>query len=136
VGKYNVDYTLITRQDLYEDAIANGEKIITTSAVTKGGRGNVWVLDYKRWIDISEITHDSSVDITFNLLSECGVKHILLAGFDGFSVDINENYYDASMRYPVNSEQMVKYNNYNKSLIKKMRDKGVYVEFITPSKYE
>jgi 4-hydroxy 2-oxovalerate aldolase len=136
VGKYDVDYFLITRKDLYEEAVSNGKKVITTSAITKGGRGNVYVLNYKNWININGNTHDSSVVIAFNLLNACDVKHIMLAGFDGFSTDINENYFDPNMRYPVNSKQKTKYNSYNKNLIMQMRDKGVCVDFITPSKYE
>jgi 4-hydroxy 2-oxovalerate aldolase len=76
------------------------------------------------------------VVIAFNLLVKCNVKSVFLAGLDGFSVDINENYFDPDMRYPVNGNQMEKYNSYNKKLIKEIREKGIDVKFITPSKYE
>ena len=134
--EFDFDYLLTTRSDIYERAMADGKKIIVPSSVSKGGRGNVKVLDYKKWIEVDERTHDSSAVIAFNLIRACGVKEILLVGFDGFSIDINNNYYDPNMRFPVNAEQATRRNAYYKSLIGKLREGGIKVRFITPSLYE
>ena len=64
------------------------------------------------------------------------MKEILLAGFDGFDVNINENYYDPNMRHPVNAEQVERRNIFYKKFINKVRKDGIAIEFITPSKYE
>jgi len=133
---YSVDYLLTTRADVYHNAIANNKHVITTSAVSKGGRGNVKVVDYRKWINVDEKTHDSSSVIAFNLLKACGVKNVYLAGFDGFSSDINENYYDANMRRPVTVEQRDSRNAYYKELIRKMKSDGINMTFVTPSLYE
>lgn len=130
------DYLLTTRKDLYDNAVTNGKSVIVPSNVSKGGRGYVKVLNYSNWIEIDDSTHDSSSVIAFHLLKECGVKKILLAGFDGFSVNINDNYYDPNMRHPVNAEQAEKRNKYYKGLIERMRNYGIDVSFITPSLYE
>jgi len=132
--KYN--HLLTTRLDVYEDVIQKDTGIITTSNVSKGGRGNVKILDYKKWIDVDERTHDSSAVIALKVMAECGVKDVFLAGFDGFSVDINENYYDNNMRHPVNAEQATRRNKYYKNFIEKMRKDGMNITFLTPSKYE
>ena len=66
----------------------------------------------------------------------CGVKKIILAGFDGFSSNINENYFDFTLRRPVSEEQAIKRNSYYKNLFDVIKRKGVEVVFITPSKYE
>lgn len=110
--------------------------MIVPSNVSKGGRGNVKVLNYVNWIEIDESTHDSSSVIAFKLLQMCGVKTILLAGFDGFSANINDNYYDTNLRRPVTVEQAEKRNAYYKNLIERVAKHGVSVEFITPSRYE
>lgn len=128
-------YLLTTRKDVYDEALKQGENIITTSNVSKGGRGNVKILNYKNWIDVDERTHDSSTVIILNLLKKCDVKLVMLAGFDGFSADINENYYDPNMRYPVSSEQAVRRNAYYKKFINTAVQEGLRIEFITPSKY-
>ena len=130
------DYTLTTRSDIYNQAVADGKNVIVPSNVSKGGRGNVKVLNYVNWIEVDDSTHDSSSVIAFKLLQACGVKTILLAGFDGFSSNINDNYYDTNMRRPVTVEQAKKRNAYYKNLIERVIESGVSVEFITPSRYE
>lgn len=87
-------------------------------------------------VEVTDRTHDSSAVIALNLLKACGVKEVLLAGLDGFSVNINENYFDPNMRHPVNNEQVERRNHYYKNLIQRVKKSGIRVEFITPSKYE
>ena len=130
------DYMLTTRSDIYDQAVADGKSIIVPSSVSKGGRGTVKILNYANWIEVDERTHDSSAVIALKLLQACGVESILLAGFDGFSVNINDNYYDPNMRHPVNAEQADRRNAYYKCLIGRVRESGIKVEFITPSLYE
>ena len=133
---FAVDFMMITRQDIYEAALNSGTAIITTSNVSKGTRGNVKVLNYKNWIYISDgRTHDSSSVILLNLLKACGVKSILLAGFDGFMVNINENYSDPNLRYPVSAEQVERRNAYYKHFVQDLNGFGINVHFLTPSKY-
>lgn len=129
-------YLLTTRSDIYNQAVAEGKSIIVPSNVSKGGRGNVKVLNYANWIEVDERTHDSSAVIALKLLQACGVKKILLVGFDGFSVNINENYYDPDMRRPVNAEQAEIRNAYYKDLLRRVKGSGVEIEFVTPSRYQ
>jgi len=130
------DYLLTTRADIYSQAVADGKSVIVPSSVSKGGRGNVKILNYADWIEVDERTHDSSAVIAMKLVQVCGVKELLLAGFDGFSVNINENYYDANMRHPVNAEQAERRNSYYKGLVRRVCNSGIAVKFITPSLYE
>lgn len=130
------DFVLTTRSDIYSYALEQNRQIIVPSNVSKGGRGIVKILDYKKWIEIDERTHDSSAVIALKLLQSCNVKEILLAGFDGFSVNINDNYYDPNMRRPVNEEQAERRNSFYKSYIHRIIESGISVKFITPSKYE
>jgi len=130
------DYILTTRADIYEKALEEGKNIIVLSNVSKGGRGRVKVLNYSSWIDDNEEIHDSSAVVALNLLKTCNVRMVMLAGFDGFSTDVNENYYDPNMRYPVSIEQANKRNAYYKDFIARIRECGVDIQFITPSKYE
>lgn len=130
------DYFLTTRKDIYDKAVEEGKKIIVPSSISKGGRGNVSILNYSNWIEVDERTHDSSSVIAMNLLKACGVKELLLAGFDGFSVNINENYYDPNMRRPVSAEQADRRNNYYKRFINRIAASGIKIVFVTPSIYE
>lgn len=132
----SVNYLLTTRRDVYEAAVSDGKNILVTSNISKGGRGRVKVLDYERWIEVDDRIHDSSSVIALNLLMACGVKKVILAGMDGFSIDINENYADSNMRRPLNAEQAECRNSYYKKLIEAVRLDGTDIEFITPSKYD
>lgn len=131
-----VDYLLTTRKDVFDNSVNNDIPVITTSNVSKGTRGNVKILNYKNWIEIDDRTHDSSFVIAANLLKACGVKDIYLAGLDGFSVNINENYYDQNLRRPVNEEQADRRNKFYKNFVLKLRADAINVKFVTPSRYE
>ena len=133
---FNTDYVVTTRKDIYEQAVASGKKVIVTSNVSKGGRGEVKILNYKNWIEVDERTHDSSTVIILNLLRKCNVNNIILAGFDGFSVDINQNYADPTMRRPVTVEQASRRNAYYKKLINQVKDENINITFLTQSLYE
>lgn len=133
---FDVDYLMITRKEVFEMALNEGKSIITTSNVSKGARGKVSILDYKKWIDIQEGTQDSSAVICLNLLKYIGITEIMLAGFDGFSININENYADPNLRRPVNEEQAHQRNSYYKSFIGSLKQLGIDIKFLTPSLYE
>ena len=45
------DYILTTRKEIYEIAVSDSKNIIVSSNVSKGGRGNVKVVNYSKWID-------------------------------------------------------------------------------------
>ena len=130
------DYILTTRTDIYAQVVAEGKNVIAPSNVSKGGRGNVKILNYTNWIETGDCTQDSSAVIALKLFQACGVKSILLAGFDGFSANINDNYYDVNMRRPVTAEQAENRNNYYRNLIKRIRESGINISFVTPSRYE
>ncbi len=134
--QFPAEYVVATRQDVFEQALEDGISVITTSAVTKGTRGDVKILNYKSWIDVDEQTHDSSFVIIMNFLKACGVKQVTLAGLDGFSPYINDNYFDPLLRRPVSEYQAEQRNAYYKQFVASCRRQGMDISFLTPSKYE
>lgn len=130
------DYILTTREDIFMKAVSEGKNVIAPSSISQEDRTNVFLLNYSDWIEVDEMTHDSSSVIALRLLKSCDVKEILLIGFDGFSVSINENYYDPALRHPVSEEQQRRRNLYYKGLIARMQEDGMNIQFLTPSKYE
>ena len=133
------NYVFAGRPDIFLQALSEGRKIIVPSSVreaTENEYPNVRVLNYSRWIETGENTHDSSFVVMLNLLKFCGVHEIFLAGFDGFSLNINDNYLDPNMRRPANAEEVNKRNVYNRDFIRDIRQSGVIVHFLTPSMYD
>lgn len=132
---FDTDYVFATRQEAFSGAIAEGKKVITTSNICGSSNANVFVIDYQKWVVVDGDVQDSSGIVTINLLKECGVTELILAGFDGFHVNYNKNYYDKAMNHPVTAEQVEKRNAYFKNYISHLR-KTVPVTFLTPSLYE
>lgn len=133
--EFNTDYVLTTRVDAYNEAVKESKNVIVTSNISKGGRGTVKILDYKNWIVIDGNTFDSSGVIALNLLKACNAKEVLLAGFDGFSVNINDNYCNPNLRHPVTESQADIRNSFFKKFIDTVR-KEIEVTFVTETRYE
>lgn len=132
--KFTTDYILTTRSEVYDEALRTGKDVIATSNISKGGRGTVKIIDYKKWVVVDENTHDSSGVIAINLLKACNVSEILLAGFDGFSSDINENYYKPNLRHPVTPEQAANRNLFFRNFVSNIQD-NIKISFVTKTKY-
>lgn len=130
------DYVVATRSDVLDLAVQAKKRVITTSNVSKGIRGNARILNYGRWIETGDKTHDSSFVITMNLLQTCGIKSCCLAGLDGFSVNINDNYANPELRRPVSEVQAERRNEYYKGFVNRFKESGMSISFVTPSMYE
>lgn len=133
--KFDTDFVLTTRKDSFNSANESNKKIIATSGVCDSSNENVFVVDYEKWITIENGINDSSGIVALKLMAACGACEILLAGFDGFSVDINKNYYDKTMRRPVTEEQAIERNKYFSDFVNKLRS-NIPVTYITKSLYE
>lgn len=118
---FETDYVLTTRLDAFQKAQRDGKQIIATSGICDANEDNVLVIDYEKWITIENGVQDSSGIVALKLMTACGAAELLLAGFDGFSVDINQNYYDKTMRHPVSEEQARLRNEYFRSYIRRLR---------------
>lgn len=132
---FDTDYILITREEMFDEAKNRGRNIIVPSNVTKIGSEAVHVIDYGKWIIKGPKTYDSSGVIGLKLMEALGAGEIVLAGFDGFSININDNYYNPTMRKPVTEEQAVRRNQFYKELIASIGT-HIPVTFLTPSLYQ
>ena len=134
--EFNTDYILTTRTEIFNEALTKDLHIIVPSNVAKNSDAdNVNIIDYEKWIIKGEKTYDSSGVMSLLLMKALGVKEIMLAGFDGFSANINENYYDKTMRKPVTDEQAKRRNKFYRELINEI-NKTVNMIFITESVYK
>lgn len=133
--RFNTDYVLTTRVDAFHNAKAAGKQIIVTSGICDGPEDSVQVIDYEKWVTVENGVHDSSGIVALKLMSACGAVELMLAGFDGFSTNMNLNYYDKSLRHPVSEEQALCRNDYFRSYVGRLR-KSIPVTFLTKSLYE
>lgn len=132
---FNTDYVFVTRQEVVEPALNSGAKIITTTSTANADDGRMDVIDYQKWILVDGEVQDSSGIMVLNLMAACGVSEIVLAGFDGFHVNVNKNYYDKEMVNSVTAEQAQQRNEYFRKYVAALR-KRIPVTFLTESVYE
>ena len=67
-------------------------------------------------------------------MKKIGVKEVVLAGFDGFSQNQNENFYDNSMSMNVESERLMRMNAATSKKLKQLKSQ-IDISFLTDSVY-
>ena len=133
-NEFGADYEMVTRREVLFGEKDFNRKYIIPSNISRDTRENVWIVDYYRWITVDDETHDSSGFIAIKLLCELGVDEIWMAGFDGFSLDGNRNYYDAALKRPISPEQLSETNRAMAEFIRKKQERH-QIRFITQSIY-
>ncbi|WP_028505919.1 aldolase catalytic domain-containing protein [Ruminococcus sp. FC2018] len=89
---------------------------------------------YKDLLNTVEAVKDNAGLMLAKLLLTLGVKKILIAGMDGYSVNQEENYADQRMNYYTEKELAEKKNNGIVSVLKEL-GKEIDIELITTPKY-
>ena len=133
---FDTDFVFITRPELYETALICGRKIIVPSNIAEKQK-SVYEIDYKRWrVQYKGKTFDASGAVLLNMLNSVKPKEILLAGFDGFSADVNENYFSKELRKPVVEQENKERNAfYQKNYISQLSETNK-ITFVTDSMYK
>ncbi len=133
---FGPDFVLITREEAMEANPTGKSGQIITSNVDSNADERTFVIDYLKWTSIIDgETRDSAGYVVLNLLIALGAKEIALAGFDGFTANINGNYYADTLRRSVTIDQL---DTKNKTFARFIRDKKAEadIRFVTASIYE
>lgn len=132
---FGSDYELTTRISVFHEALNAGKTIIAPSSVTRTQDRNIHIIDYFKWITVDDETYDSAGFMILNLLAALGVKEIYLAGFDGFDVNVNKNYFDESLKRSFSPESIAKKNRvFGKFVMEKQKLHSI--SFVTKTIYE
>lgn len=132
---FDTNYIFATRQDVFNKVKALGKNIITTTSITDKCDAEIEVINYEKWILVDGEVKDSSGILAINLLVECGASEIILAGFDGFHVNVSKNYFDKSMNHPITAEQAERRNKFFTKYLSSIRTR-IPVRFLTNSIYD
>lgn len=134
--EFETDFVFITRSELLNDALRRcGKYVITTSRIVSGVQTEAKILSFCRWIEKVGAANDSSAVMAINLARYAEVKGLVLAGFDGFSVDVNANYGDRNLRRPLTGYQVDACNVFFRDYLARI-SQMLSVRFLTPSLYE
>lgn len=128
-ARIDIDFAFISNIRRFDELDnKHSAKIIATSNIESN---NVYMkIDYASNISDDEYVKDNAGLMLIHYLSQKNVKKIYLAGFDGFSTDIDQNYVDKDMAQ-ISNKNILK--NMNTGLIKVFKEysKSVPLEFVT-----
>lgn len=125
--RYNQQVTAITEKG---DEI----KLIATSNLTRTHGVFDYTIDYESLIDRDAVFMDNSFIMMLKVLMKAGVKHVALAGFDGYSSD-SDNYFSSKMEYDFTKRLGQEINAYVNKMLP-IITKDMNVEFVTTTLYK
>lgn len=132
---FDSDYILITREEAFSVLPIANKQYIVTSNVDINEDNRTMIIDYLRWISVIQgETRDSAGYIVLNLLENLGVSKVYLAGFDGFTTDVNENYFSEKLKRSVTVDQLETKNHVFSEFVKD-KQKNMDIQFITHTLY-
>ncbi len=110
----------------------NSSRILTTSNITDVE--SRWKVNYFSLVNYSEQEADNAGLMLLRLLIKLKVKEVAMAGFDGFSQDPHQNYYDEQY---INSTVTEVFESRNRSVGHQLAQlmKSININFLTPTRY-
>ncbi len=112
-----------------------GIRIVVTSNIKLKDENNFLVVNYSSYLNEDNCIMDNAGLMCINLLSKLNVKNYILAGFDGFSGNIKENYYEQSLYLDVEEERLADMNRATARRFEQL-SKQIDISFLTESTYE
>ena len=109
-------------------------KVIVTSNITTDNP-DILVVDYMTYINEESCIMDNAGLMCINLLKKLGVREILLAGFDGFSPNQDENFYRESMKMQVEVEELERRNMATAKKLTQLKSQ-MDIAFLTETMYK
>ena len=137
---YSSDCLFITNSKRYNQQVTaiteagDRVKLIATSNLTRTHGAFDYTLDYESLIDRDAVFMDNSLIMIIKILTKCGVKHVALAGFEGYSTD-SDNYYSSQMEYDFSRRLGQEINSYVNRLLPELK-KQIDIEFVTTTLYK
>ena len=132
----HADYIVTTRMDAYFNYMNQNKILIVPSNITKESRSDINIIDYGKWSERKGKIWDTSAVLILNILKKAKPSEVHIAGMDGFSVNINDNYTDSNFRIPLSEKEAMARNEFYIGFIKELRNNGMIIVFETPSKYD
>lgn len=113
----------------------NKGKIIATSNVTKTAGEFDYTVDYSGLIDLDAEIVDNSLLMLLKLLIRLGIREAELAGFDGYSSEKGENYFNVAMEYAFVKDNAERLNEFTRRRLQEISG-DIKIHFVTASRYE
>lgn len=110
-------------------------RVIGTSNLRVKSQEEIDRIDYATYLNEEQTIIDNAGLMCINFCRRIGASRLWLAGFDGFSEQIQENYYDTTMYMDVEKERLREMNAAFARKVKQIKLQ-MEIQFVTPSIYE
>jgi 4-hydroxy 2-oxovalerate aldolase len=138
----NPAYVFMSNSKRYEqfmntnlDKNNNNFKIIATSNIISMNNEFDYVLNYENLLCKNRMIHDAALLMALTVLDKIGIGNVGLAGFDGFSIHDEKDYYDDYFNFQRNNQGNKETNEAIAKHINEMKSR-MTINFITDSLYE
>lgn len=123
-----VDYIFVSNKRRFEKIPFElyNRLILTTNIKCKE---TTYKVDYEKLLNHQEEVEDNAGMMFIKLLTFLKVKKVYIAGLDGFSLDMDENYFDEELKFSLDKKRMQVINEGMRKLIKEYRS-YIDIEFI------
>ncbi len=135
VGDFKSNYIFISNTKRFNFSDKNfASELIITSNLQKPSPETLCV-SYSSLYGLGYDESDNSGMMLLRLLRNLGVAKVFLAGFDGFSEDVRDNYFSRDLISSITPESAKAKNAAVKAQLNDLK-KDISISFLTPSKYE
>ena len=127
-------YSLVIekRYHKYLNQINNDQLLMITSNIKNDGEE--YIFNYENYLSKEKIIEDNAIIILLNILKTLNVKQVILAGFDGFDLSGNENYFSDDVSNILSKKVKQDINSSIKKFIEKYKEE-VKITSITKTIY-
>lgn len=120
-------------QDLRRQ-VGNQCEVIITSNIKSDNQTDLIVVNYSSYTNEESVIVDNAGLMCINLMKKIGVDCITLAGFDGFSQEMKDNYYESTMWVDVETERLKQINAATSRKLSQL-SKQIKIKYLTNTIY-
>ena len=132
--QFECDYVFISNLRRYEDLKNNHDlKLIKTSNIKNGNVEGI-VVNYSDLLNDVEAVEDNAGMMLIKLLIDIGVEKIKVAGLDGYSHDIYDNFAKKDLAFIKNAAVMDAMNSGMEKMLNRFAE-VIDIEFITTPRF-
>lgn len=131
--EYEPNYIFVSNLRRFRE-LANGDKSKSIVTSNISAEGVYFQTKYRDLLNHEETVFDNAGLMAIKFLSGFDIKRIYLAGFDGYSHDVRENYGNSEMAY-ITRNAVLDAMNIGMSKVLREYQKEIDIEFLTTPKY-
>lgn len=131
--KQKIDFIFVSNKRRFDNISPEWyEKLIMTTNIKCDDAA--YKISYDQLLNQQAGVEDNGGMMFLKLMLFLNVDKVYIAGVDGFSYDMNENYFNEDMKFPLDRERMCSINYGMKKLIEEFSEK-MNIEFLNQPKF-